>query len=158
MLPKHPETRLVSAFRLYKKSHDDGGDTHKNAAHWELECDATGGKTQNKVIKIDLIGGAYRILYNSVAIPPGSIRQQGQAADARLYEPPSTFALDAAVSVKTVYETTLKVAKQLGAWAGNPGINCQDFALALLKEFTLVGGDGPRLDAEDQWRQSVRNL
>lgn len=158
VLPKNPQTRLVSAFRLYKKSHDDGGATHKNSAHWELECDATGGKTKDKTIKIDLINGSYRILYNSVPIPPDKIRQQDQAAHATLYETPSTFTLDAAVSVQTVYETVLKVARQLGAWEGNPGINCQDFALALLKEFTLAADDAQRLDVEDDWRQSVRDL
>lgn len=63
------------------------------------------------------------------------IRKPGQAAHATLYEPPSTFTLADPVTVETVYTTALTVARSLGAWHGNPGVNWQDFALAMLAAF-----------------------
>jgi hypothetical protein len=159
LLPKNRQ-RPVSSFRLFKKSHDDSpleDAPQKNAVHWELECDATGGKKKAvKTIKIDLIASGYRILYDAAPIDDSKIRQPGQAAHATLYEQPSTFTLANPVTVETVYTTALKVARSLGAWHGNPGVNCQDFALAMLAAFTTDGPSAANLKVETEWREGVR--
>lgn len=160
LLPKN-ENRKVASFRLFKKSWDKPDDDdleapRQNAVHWELECDATGGKTRDKTIKVDLINGSYRILYDSAPIGPDKIRKEGEKARGDRYEEPSTFTLTKPVTVKTVYETALAVARQLGAWQGNPGINCQDFALAMLARFEYGSNDKDRLGVEQEWRDSVR--
>lgn len=181
--PKHPERRKVSTIRLYKRISNPypGKSIHEiqDGAHWELEClaerdttlgvsakKADGSDKKDKVIKIDLIADGYRIYYGATPIGPDQVvsvddattKQRVITITDRCYEPPAEFRLEAPATVKQVYTCAIEVAKTLGAFRGQDELNCQDFALAMLKRMNVKGEDQQQLASEEKWRKERLSL
>ena len=98
--PKHPEQRTVTKVRLFKYKADEPG---VSAGHWMLECDAEGGKTGTKKIKIDLMNDGYRIYYGVTRMEPTKFSEE------------MSFDLDAPVTVGTLYAEFVRIANEKGS-------------------------------------------
>jgi hypothetical protein len=120
--PRHPVRRTVSKVRLFKFSKETG-------AHWTLECEVDGGegaKTGVKHMKIDLMNAGYRIFYGGRKQEPTKISDE------------TVVDLESPTPVLRLYQAFIRIAEEKGPRTGSGYYNCQDFALAMLKELKVM--------------------